>query len=108
MAFVLATSGSLTLASGANNAYTAATLTRPVSAAFDFTNAVGCVVVPSWSVQFVAGTWVVVWVGSSTAIGSDQPGVVTPVIPVGRAAKLDINLSSGSPTGAVHWDVYSL
>lgn len=73
-----------------------------------------CTVRVSWELEMDDATMVNIWHTAETDLAATPPdyewhdGVVLPPMPVARTGAVIFDLVSGTPTGLVAWDLFSL
>lgn len=107
MALTLDSNGSSGLSAGAN---TLAAVTGPHTfvAVLSTVNCDGCVLEYVWRFQTQAAADGHVIETETVAVSSGVDGHVTAPVPIYTTGLFVVNLVSGSPTGALHWDIYMI
>lgn len=109
MALTLLTSGTITLDAGPNEI---ASIVGPrvYVAAFDLSECDACTLGITWEVELtdIGGTPHLLAHDLTVDVAAALDGYLTPPLPTIGNSTIAINLTSGTPTGAVAWELYGL
>ena len=82
---------------------------RPHVAVFDLSRFASCVVAVIWRAQFASTEFLDVWTSGNLDLATEPlPTLITPPIPCAREVSLAFDLTSGTATGLLYWDLFGL